>query len=102
MKNPLRMLALLYSMLLLGAASWALWTNASFLHSSTEHLLPDMAMTLLAFPTSLSLSWVYETWPQFFSRPLAQSAWLACCGLFQASILFFLSAFTRMKRTKNR
>jgi hypothetical protein len=101
MKNPLRMLALLYSMLLLGAAGWALWTDVSLLDSSREHLLPDMVMVLVSFPASLSLSWVYETWPQFFSEPFAQSAWLVCCGLLQASILFFLSALTRTARTKN-
>lgn len=101
MKNPLRILALLYSMLLLGAAGWALWTNVSLFDSSREHLLPDMALLLLAFPTSLSLSWAYETWPQFFSQPFAQSAWIACCGLLQASILFVLSALTRTARIHN-
>jgi hypothetical protein len=100
MKNPVRTLALLYSVLLLGTAGWALWTDASLLHSSREHLLPDMVMALISFPASLSLSWAYETWPQFFSEPFAQLAWLVCCGLLQASILFFLSAFARTARMK--
>ncbi len=100
MGKPLRLLASLYSALLLGVTAWALLTDVALLHSPREHLLPDMAVALVTFPASLSLGWAYETWPPLFSRPFAPLAWLVGCGLLQASFLFLMSTFARAAQTK--
>lgn len=100
MKNPFRTLAILYAALVVVVAVWALCVDIALLHSQREHLLPDVTLFFVSFPASLSVSLAYEAWPQFFSKPFTQLAWVAFCGLSQAAVLFLASRRVRSVRAE--
>jgi len=87
-------LARAYAALVLLAAVWAWYVDVSMLRSEREHLLPDMLLMSVSWPTSLSLFgiWQQMTWP------LAQLAWLTLCGALQAGLLCWLTRPRRMTR----
>ena len=91
MKNPIRLVALFYNVAIVLAAIWALYVDVTMLHSGREHLLPDVALVVLAWPSSRSLGPLYDAWPQWFSAPFVQLGWTAVCGAFQAAILWLLA-----------
>jgi hypothetical protein len=90
------MFAMIYLIIVLLAAGWAFYTDVALLHSQREHLAPDLLLAVVTLPSSLSVGYLYEAWPEFFSGPLVQVAWLTLCGLGQAWILF---ALTRIFQT---
>ena len=79
-----------YLAVVLLAASWAIYTDARYLHSVREHLAPDILLLIVTLPSSLSLSYLYDAWPEFFSKPFTQVVWVTCCGLLQVCLLFTL------------
>jgi hypothetical protein len=100
MRNPLRSLAIFYAALVVLVAIWATSVNIGFLHSSREHLLPDMLLLFLSAPASLSLAVLAATFPKAFQSPFAQLAWMVFCGLAQAAILFLASRLIPAHRTE--
>ncbi|WP_435305709.1 SCO4225 family membrane protein [Pseudoxanthomonas sp. LjRoot125] len=91
MRNPLRSLAVFYAALVVLVAIWAMSVDIGFLHSSREHLFPDMLLLFLTAPTSLSIAVLTATFPKAFQSPFAQLAWMIFCGLAQAAVLFLAS-----------
>jgi len=79
-----------YLVIVLLAAGWAFYTDVTLLHSQREHLLPDVLLLVVTFPSSLSLGYVYDSWPEWISGPLSQVVWLSLCGLGQVCFLFAL------------
>lgn len=80
-------LAILYATVVALATLWAWWTDITLLDSGREHLLPDILLVALTFPTSLSIPALTDTWPDLFLRPLAQLSWMTFCGALQATLV---------------
>jgi hypothetical protein len=83
----MKIVAKIYAVLLGVLALYAWYTDIRFLHSSTEHLLPDMLLAFASVPTSLSLQFLPTSTP-----PLLELAWLTLCAAVQAGIVFFLAS----------
>ena len=79
-----------YLIVVLFAASWALYVDSTLLHSEREHLLPDVLLFVVTLPSSLFVIPLYSAWPSLFSRPFAEVGWAIFCGLAPAALLFFL------------
>lgn len=90
MKNFARTLALLYAAIVGLAATWAWYADVTLLHPAREHMLPDILLATVSAPTSLTLGPLYELSPTFFSLPFMQLIWMTVCGVFQASVFYFL------------
>jgi hypothetical protein len=67
---------------------WAM--DIAYLNSDREHLLPSMILLVLGLPTSLTMDWLYSSWPDSFTG-LLQTAYLTACGIFQAGVLWMFS-----------
>lgn len=91
MRHPIRLLAVLYTALVIVVAAWAFYIDITMESSSTEHLLPDVTLTLVCLPASLSLPAIATVFPGHFDTELSQAVWITCCGLFQALVLFLIS-----------
>jgi hypothetical protein len=92
--NPLRSIALVYGVLVLLAAAWAVVVDMQMLHSQREHLLPDAVLVLIAMPASLTLGPLYERWPAAFGNEFAQVSWATVCGLAQAGVVAALGSIS--------
>jgi len=90
-RHPIRLLALLYTTLVVIVAAWTIHTAITMRASSTEHLLPAFTLMTVCYPTSLSLPAVATAFPGHFDTELSQAVWITCCGLFQAAVLFLIS-----------
>ncbi len=86
----IRTVVIAYAALVGVCAAWAWYVDVLLLHSSREHLLPDILLALVSLPASRSLGPLFDTWPGVFSRPLAQLAWLTFCGFSQAAALWLV------------
>ena len=86
--SPLRSVAAVYGVVVLLAATWAVIVDVRLLYSQREHLLPDVVLALINFPTSLTVGPLYMCWPEVFGNEFVQVAWAAACGLAQAALLF--------------
>ncbi len=93
-----RKLAVAYAILVGLVACWAWYVDVRLLHSTREHLAPDLVLLFMSLPASLSLPRLCETWPTLFSRPLAQLAWLTLCGAGQAAVLFLVTGLAHRAR----
>jgi hypothetical protein len=93
MKRPQKkpVFATAYLIVVLLAASWALYVDATLLDSQREHLLPDIVLAVVTLPSSYCLGFVFDIWPAFFSLPFTQVGYLILCGLAQAWLLFLLT-----------
>jgi len=80
-----------YLLVVLLAASWALYVDATLLHSQREHLAPDIVLAVVTLPSSYFLSLLFGNWPELFSLPFAQVGAMILCGLAQAWLLFVLA-----------
>ena len=80
-----------YLLVVLLAASWALYVDATLLHSQREHLAPDIVLAVVTLPSSYFLSLLFGNWPELFSLPFAQVGAMILCGLAQAWLLFVLT-----------
>jgi len=96
----LRLLAWLYAAIVFMTAGSAWYFDIRFLNSGREHLLPDILLMFVTFPSSLSLGALYENFPTFFSEPFTQLTWLTLCGAGQASALFFGENLACRKRVR--
>ena len=86
-----RTISIIYSALAGLAAAYAWQVDISMLHSSREHLLPDVVLYVIALPSSLSLDLFYEMAPDFFSRPFTELTLLTLCVALQCAFLWWLS-----------
>jgi hypothetical protein len=93
-----RKVATAYTVIVGLAVAWAWYVDVSLMHSPREHLLPDIALSMVSFPASLSVGFMYDAWPATFSRPFAQLAWLTLCGVGQAVVLFVAAGLAGAKR----
>lgn len=93
-----RKVAMAYAVIVGLAVAWVWCVDVSLMHSPSEHLLPDIALSMVSFPASLSIGLMYDAWPATFSRPFAQLAWLTLCGVGQAVVLFLAAGLARAKR----
>jgi len=73
-----------YALALALLAVWAWAVEIALVHSSREHLLPAMLLAFASLPSSLSLDCVYIRWPDIFTRPFTQLAWITVCAALQA------------------
>jgi hypothetical protein len=83
-----RFIASAYGAIVLLATAWALVVDVLWANSQREHLLPDVVLTSLALPMSLTLDPMYQRWPEIFGRELVQVGWTAACGLAQAIAIY--------------
>lgn len=90
-RHPIRLLALLYTALVVVVAAWTVYTAITMRASSTEHLLPAFTLMIVCLPASLSLPAIATAFPGHFDTELSQAVWITCCGLFQALVLFLIS-----------
>jgi len=90
-RTGLRGFAKLYAAILVNLALYAWYTAIRFPHSSHVHLSPDILLAIATMPSSLTLSPLYDHWPDFMSLPFIQIAWLHVCGVFQVGVLFLVS-----------
>jgi hypothetical protein len=95
-----RILAVGYGSIVGAASAWAWYVDAKLLHNPREHLLPDMVLSLVSLPMSLSLGPLYDRWSEFFAKPFTQLAWLTLCGTVQVVILFLVSWLLGRKRER--
>lgn len=91
MRHPIRLLAVLYTALVIVVAAWAFCTGIAMASSSTEHLLPGFTLMIVCLPSSLSLPAIATAFPGHFDTELSQAVWITCCGLLQALVLFLIS-----------
>lgn len=91
----LALFATTYLVVVLLAAAWAFYIDATLLHSQREHLRPDILLLIVTAPSSSALIYLYEAWPEFFSGHIIQVGWLTLCGLGQSWLLF---AMTRVRQ----
>ena len=89
--STFRRLAILYLSAVILSAGVAFYLDTSLLHSTRGDVFPDLPSFVVALPSSLSISVMYITWPDFFSKPFAQTSWITFCGLAQATLLFALT-----------
>lgn len=89
-----------YLIVVLLAASWAIYVDATLLHSEREHLLPDVVLAIVTLPSSYSLGPLFEIWPDFFSLPFVQVGYMILCGLAQTWFMWVLSR--RLQRSTKR
>ena len=93
--------AITYAVVVLLAAGWALYVDATLLHPHREHLLPDIVLAVVTLPLSYSLDLLYKNWPDVFSLPFAQVGYLILCGFAQAWLLFiFTRRFVQSKDSR--
>lgn len=91
MRHPIRLLAILYTTLVVVVAAWTFCTDIAMASSSTEHLLPGFTLMIVCLPSSLSLPAIANAFPGHFDSELPQAAWVTFCGLFQAACLFLIA-----------
>jgi hypothetical protein len=87
--KPLHIAAVSYGILVLLLSIWAWFIDVKLLHSGREHLLPDVLLGFVGMPSSMTIVWVYEKWPESFVG-LWQTAYLSVCALAQVGMLFML------------
>ncbi len=92
MKSTLRRLALVYAAVLLLQAAWAWIAAVRFQDLPKEQLLPDLLLSIVAWPSSLTLGVLTFNFPVPFANSFVQVGWLTFCGIFQLSVLFLLSS----------
>lgn len=101
MRHPIRLLAVLYTALVIVVAAWAFYIDITMESSSTEHLLPDVTLTLVCLPASLSLPAIATVFPGHFNSELPQVAWVTFCGLLQAACLFLIAHLIEKRTTRS-
>ena len=85
--------AALYSIVFAAAALWAWITYVSYIHSPVEHLLPYIALYIVALPSSLLVSdmvaglvpWLLD------ASEITMLSLTTGLGLFQVAIVWFLA-----------
>jgi len=90
-RHPIRLLALLYTTLVIVAAAWTICIAITMHASSTEHLLPAFTLMIVCLPASLTLPAIATAFPGHFDTELSQAVWITCCGLLQVACLFFVA-----------
>jgi hypothetical protein len=100
LRHPIRLLALLYTTLVVIVAAWTIHTAITMRASSTEHLLPAFTLMIVCFPASLSLPAIATAFPGHFDTELSQAAWVTFCGLFQAVCLLLVARSTGKRTTR--
>ncbi len=90
-RHPIRLLALLYTTLVVIVAAWTIYIAITMRASSTEHLLPGFTLMIVCLPASLSLPAIATAFPGHFDTELSQAVWITCCGLFQTLVLLLIS-----------
>ena len=83
-----RLIAWVYAVIVLLAASFAWYVDIRLWDSGHEHLLADFLLLFVTLPASLSLEPIYDCFPTFFNKPFAQLTWITLCGIVQAGALF--------------
>jgi len=101
-RNPLRFVAVGYGAIVLLATAWALIVDVRLRHSGYEHLLPDVLLTFITGPLSLSILPVYERWPTVFGNEFVQVTWMSACGLAQAALLLWIGHVLTSARRRPR
>jgi hypothetical protein len=89
LRGVCRVFAATYAVVVSIARLWDWYIDVELLDGIREHRLPDTLLALVTLPTSLSLEPIYKTWPEQFSRPLAQLAWFTLCGVGQVALVLF-------------
>lgn len=90
-RHLIRLLAMLYTALVVVVAAWTFCTDIAMASSSTEHLLPGFMLTIVCLPASLTLPAIATAFPGHFNSELPQVAWVTFCGLLQAACLFLIA-----------
>jgi hypothetical protein len=93
-----RALSIAYGVVVGLAIAWAWWTDIGALGSPREHLLPDIALSILTMPWSLAPSPLHDNWPGVFPDAFDQLAWLTLCGCLQAVVFLLASRGERVAR----
>jgi hypothetical protein len=93
----IRKLAITYAASIFLAAVLAWSMDVGLMHSTREHLLPDIVLSVLSAPASLSMGFMYESWPAAFSGPFVQLAWLTLCGMVQATVVYLVAGLAPAK-----
>jgi hypothetical protein len=93
-----RFLASAYAALVGSLALWAWYTDLTLLHSTQEHSAPDILLSLVSAPASLTLTLLYDRW---LSTELKQLVWLTLCGAVQVAVLFLLSGLIPKPRRRD-
>lgn len=92
MKYAGRILAGLYTAIVLLAVLYALTTEIYLRHQEVEHLLPSLVLVFVTLPLSLIGEVLYSSARSFFDAPFVQIAFCTLCGAVQASILWWLAS----------
>ena len=95
-RSVLRTFSLGYAVLAGLLALWAWWVDIRLLDSEREHLLPDILLALVTMPSSLTLGWLYQHWPDLFTG-LWQTAYVTACAIFQSGVFFIISKWWERK-----
>lgn len=86
-----KLFAILYGVALAGVALWAWIDYFRNIGSTTEHLLPSMALALLTLPTSQLVGYVAPLFPWMEDRPLSLLILVNALGLVQAVIVWLFA-----------
>jgi hypothetical protein len=91
-RGPLRLvfrvLAICYSVVVVPAIVWAWVTDVSMRNIHTEHIAPDLLLSILTLPLSLFTAWAS---PLLLDTSLVFTALLTACAGIQAAILWRIS-----------
>lgn len=87
----MKIIATIYSLGLGGVALWA-WGAYIFYEGSTrEHLLPGIALNVLALPSSLLIERMAEQVPWLLSSPIAMLSIVTGLGGIQAVLVWLIA-----------
>jgi len=82
--------AMIYLMIVLFASSWASFAELVLRHSQREHMVPSLLLAFFTLPSSYSVGYLCEAWPEFICIPFVEIACFTLCGMGQAWIFFAL------------
>lgn len=91
MSRLIKLIAILYSVVLGGAALWAWGSYLANLGSPKEHLFPGIVLNFVGMPTTLLMEHLVDWFPALLNSSALFLAAMSLCGLFQAAVLWCIS-----------
>jgi len=89
----MRLLARAYLVIVVAVAAWAWYIDITLRNDPSEHMLPDMLLGIVSWPTSTAIFYGVELFPQIAEGPYTALVALTLCAAVQAGFLFLLAYF---------
>ena len=89
----MRLLARAYLVIVVAVAAWAWYIDITLRNDPSEHMLPDMLLGIVSWPTSAAMFHMGAFYPLMADTPLIGLIALTTCAAIQAAFLFLLAHF---------